>query len=69
MSAKLTQEEYVDKMGCLCPICGKGTETDGHELFKQDDGIAWQSRKCSNCGAKWTDQYELVGFSPTERRG
>ena len=66
MSVKLTQEEYVDKMGCSSPICGGGVESDGHGLFRQDDGFAWQSVKCPDCGAKWVDQYKLAGFSDVE---
>jgi len=64
----LTEEEYVKKLGLICPNCEAtegiyGSSPDGVNI---DDGIAWQEIRCTLCKAGWTDNYNLVGYSQLE---
>ena len=62
----LTEQEYVDKLGLLCPNCKstKGVHTWG-SLYT-DDGVAWQDVGCNLCNLIWVDNYNLVGYSELE---
>lgn len=63
----LTDTEYVDSMGLKCPNCHgvDGVEACGSA---EPNGLtAYQDARCRNCGAKWVDQYQLIGYVDLER--
>ena len=60
MKKPLTQKQYVDKVGGVCPYC-QSTDIEG-EHFEVDGGSAWQEVHCNDCDAYWTDLYKLVGY-------
>ena len=58
----MTQEEYINKAGQLCPVCkSPAIKTMGE--VDTDDDYAWQRIQCSNCSNQWDDTYKLVGYS------
>ena len=65
----LTEQEYVNSVGVSCPICyeTEGVGTDSRVYT--DSGVAWQDVSCSKCGATWSDDYNLVGYSQLEMGG
>lgn len=62
----LTEKEYVENGGMICPVCESGYISSIVPL-DYDVGIAWQEIKCNSCGARWTDKYNLVGYSDLEK--
>lgn len=61
----LTEQEYIQKLGQVCPVCqAYDIRTDGEASF--DDDYAWQSITCEDCNARWDDMYKLVGYSLSE---
>lgn len=65
----MTPEEYAEKGGVLCPVCGPETEDNAVEGRQVDIsfGRATQQCTCSVCHAEWTDEYKLVGYSNLEQ--
>lgn len=57
---QMTDEQYVAKGGCQCPVCGSGDISGGP--VEVDAGTAWQEIFCSACQASWNDMYKLVGY-------
>lgn len=61
MNKTMTQEEYKEKLGNVCPQCqshdieGEGVDVDGNQ--------AHQEVSCSNCFAVWVDTYTLSYFN------
>ena len=53
-------QEYVDNQGMECPACG-GPPAMAGELEALLD-TAWQNCSCDDCGATWTDVFELTGY-------
>lgn len=62
----MTNEEYVEKWGLVCPVCGGKdvTATDSPEVSGRH---AFQPVCCNTCRAQWTDEYTLVGYSNLEK--
>ena len=58
---KLTSDAYVSHKGLLCPMCGS-MDLDG-ESVEIEAGFAYQEVRCLECGADWTDEYSLKGYS------
>lgn len=56
----LTAQQYVQKMGLHCPVCGSA-DVEGEPL-QTDDGRAWACVECKSCHAMWDDQYTLTGY-------
>lgn len=64
----LTPEQYVESAGIQCPICHtQNVRTTGS--LEADGTFAIQHVKCGNCGAAWTDEYRLIGYSDLEPEG
>lgn len=64
MKPKLTPKAYVQRGGCRCPACGdERIEGDPVEIM---GGSAYQDVTCTECGATWTDVYELTGYTNLE---
>ena len=58
----LTEQEYIQELGQVCPICkASDIRTDGEASFDAD--YAWQRITCEDCNARWDDVYKLVGYS------
>ena len=49
----MTNQEYVDNCGEVCPNCG------GRDIDKSNIS-------CENCGATWTEVFHLTGFCDLE---
>ena len=59
MKNLLTSQEYVDKSGVFCPVCGCSEISAAHPEI-EDSGI-YVNVECI-CGAIWVDFYELKGY-------
>jgi hypothetical protein len=58
---KLNDKQYVKASGQRCPWCnGKNTNQLGCDV---DGSTAWCNCDCEDCGAEWTDQFELTGYN------
>ena len=59
-SVALSPSQYVKGLGLSCPCCqaqeGEGSSWDYETPF------VWQKVTCLNCGASWTDFYQLTGY-------
>jgi len=55
------QKKYVESGGEVCPFCGGEVKTIGP--LENGGGKAWQECRCIACKKRWTDQYQLTGFS------
>lgn len=62
----LTQEQYVQKGGLICPICQANDSTEGSSI-EIDCNVAYQDCNCLECGANWTDVYILSGYDNLEQ--
>jgi len=61
----LTEQEYIQELGQVCPVCkASDIRTDGEANF--DDDYAWQRVNCKDCNARWDDVYKLVGYTLSE---
>jgi hypothetical protein len=49
---------YLACGGVQCPSCGS-TDISGSQ-FDVIEGACWQNITCQECGAEWTDEYELT---------
>lgn len=58
--APLTDAAYVAADGCTCPNCRSNEVQAGDSGFELS--LAWRNVICRDCGAEWTDEYNLVGY-------
>ena len=49
---------YLASGGTECPNCHSSDITGSQ--FDVDAGCCWQNISCNECGAEWTDEYELT---------
>jgi len=56
----LSNEEYVEKDGGVCPFCLSDNIRGGD--FDMGDTTVYLNVICKACGAEWTDEYNLTGF-------
>jgi hypothetical protein len=61
MSARLTQDAYVDESGLLCPAC-KGSDLARGRLDSVTADTVTRCWGCENCGATWTAVYTLTWY-------
>ena len=61
----LTEKEYVNKLGLICPSCQSGDIETINSVAVQI-GCATQSVMCNVCDATWDDQYTLDGYGNLE---
>ncbi len=57
----LNQEQYVAAGGANCPGCDSGDGVEGGSV-EIDAGGASQNCYCVECGAEWTDLYDLKSY-------
>lgn len=67
----MTNEEYLSKGGVCCPYCAKSNAVIADQIELNGDGTAaYRNVACSvidgGCGAEWTDDFSLIGFTPSE---
>lgn len=53
--------KYVAHGGIHCPACLSGDIVG--DSFDVNEGYCTQEMSCSECGATWTDEYELTGVT------
>jgi len=53
-------EEYLQNGGDICPECQAEDVTA--KMMEVDGMTAWQPVYCKECGAEWTDVYELQSY-------
>lgn len=59
----ISDTEYVKHRGLICPNCkGHGVTTGGPESNDGFLACIFVSCSCHDCGAEWTDEYELTGY-------
>lgn len=59
----MSQQEYVNKGGLVCPHCKSGNVFVDGRLYDYEEG-AHQKVECGSCGSRWNDVYKLVGWEP-----
>lgn len=59
------QQLYVAQGYGSCPECGQG-QAEGGDITVENN-TAFQECSCSFCGAVWSDNYHLIGFTLTEQ--
>lgn len=57
----LSDKEYADVKGTVCPVCGSD-DLDGGSV-DIDAGTATQEVVCLECLSSWTDVYTLTGYA------
>jgi DNA-directed RNA polymerase subunit RPC12/RpoP len=60
----MTQEEYIRDPN-QCPHC-RSRNIVGRSGLDAEAGVAWQVIGCRDCGARWQDEYKLVGYVDLE---
>lgn len=58
----LSDAEYSALRGFTCPACKKKNCVNGESAVIHDDVIT-RDCECECCGAIWTEEYVLNGFS------
>ena len=58
----ITNKEYVEKKGVVCPVCGSDKIVTTENVQVDGDGAS-QNCECHDCFSIWTDEYKLIGFS------
>ena len=61
----LTEKEYVNSFGLVCPNCQSGA-IESINSVTIHMGCATQPYMCNVCNATWDDQYTLDGYSNLE---
>lgn len=58
----LTDQEYTDKGGLVCPYCGS-TDIEA-ERFEGEALEVWSRVECNDCHRKWFDVYTMTRYEP-----
>lgn len=62
---KLSAKEYVNSLGCECPVCHawSGAETPFTYSDLRVDGVdVFQDVECGQCQSQWADHYVLTEY-------
>lgn len=65
MTKPMTNKEYVQADGAVCPFCRSDEITTAGTL-EADGAGGTQNIRCENCGRQWWDVYDLKGYIPDE---
>jgi len=57
----MNQAQYVRSFGLECPNCGS-TNINGWLIEDYGTSSANRPCDCDDCGAEWTETYELTGY-------
>lgn len=63
----MTDEEYVKLDGHLCPYCGSNDLQPNESCAEFTLDSVFIPCKCLACNQEWSDQFRLVGYSPTTK--
>lgn len=58
----MTNEEYINKSGMICPLCGMRDSLRSTSSIDQDGTTLYQDVKCDSCNRSYVDIYALSGF-------
>jgi formate dehydrogenase maturation protein FdhE len=56
----LTDKEYVEHGGNMCPYCGQEDVVGGS--FQFEGASLYQEVSCNICFKDWVDAYKLTGY-------
>ena len=61
----ISSQDYIQMGGDICPNCkNKGTVISNREITLDDDPVsATAEQVCTNCQARWRDEFILTGYS------
>lgn len=65
MAPKLTPEQHAQRGGNCCPNCLEQFDID-YESYEYNSDHAAQHATCKQCGATWSDTYELGYYEDLE---
>ena len=65
MSRKLTDQQYVQRQGLVCPFC-QGDDLDTRSPVTLKTDVATQEIRCNACGKVWDDVFTLSGYREVE---
>jgi transcription elongation factor Elf1 len=57
----LTPEEYVKRVSD-CPACGAKNAASLSDAPEIEGSQVWANCHCEECGAHWTEYYNLAGY-------
>ena len=61
MSKKLTDQQYVQRHGLVCPF-RHGDDLDTRSPVTLETDLATREIRCNNCGRVWDDVFILSGY-------
>lgn len=60
LAAHNEDSAYVDSGGNACPNCGSTEGIDWIDNLECDGTIVWNAISCCECGAAWSERYDLT---------
>jgi len=57
----MTQEEYTNHEGDLCPSCGSDDISTVANVHVYPEAV-YRKAQCANCGATWEEELRIVGY-------
>jgi formate dehydrogenase maturation protein FdhE len=66
MNPQLSQIEYLDQSGDICPFC-KSPAVTAITDFDTAGDKAWRTIECRDCGKEWDDVFTLTGYDTTDK--
>ena len=61
----VTQEEFVELGGFLCPYCQHDRPSYSGD-YTSEENIIWAKAKCGKCGKAWEEKHVLAGYRDKE---
>lgn len=58
----MTNEEYIASAGNECPCCKSRNIMSVGEM-NTDCDYAWRQAECHDCGALWTENYQMTSYT------
>jgi formate dehydrogenase maturation protein FdhE len=55
---RVKKEEYIDRIGTMCPYCGSAKTIDGNITDK--GSYCLRNMSCYDCHKQWNDIYTLT---------
>jgi len=62
MKKSMTQEEYQQTNGDLCPNCRSGNVNGSEVCYPGISNAMYAERKCFDCQEKWQEKFKLVSY-------
>ena len=64
MKPILTEKQYAEAGGIICPYCKSNSIEGGKAEFEGD--TVYANVTCLDCEKEWTDQFTLTGYLEIE---